>query len=106
MSCRGCPDIDAMIEAVDSGARPEVVVERFLGLAQEPVLGLSNPHRSIEEAIEDDPEKWRKFWNTLVGDVEHKRTKCIKKLTGKLGDIPGGSSPERFCQALYSRFET
>jgi len=105
MSCRGCPAIDKAIEMIEQGMKPDAVVERFLGMTTEPVLGISGAHRSIEEAIEDDPEKWGKFWRTLVGDVEHKRTKCIEKLGDKLGDIPGGSSPERFCQALYSRFE-
>lgn len=47
-----------------------------------------------------DEKSARKFWDTLVGDVAHKRTKCIEKLEGTDIDDPGA-----FCQTLYMMFE-
>lgn len=44
-------------------------------------------------------ESRRKFWDSLVGDVKHKVTKCIKQMDGKVGD------PGAFCAALADRVE-
>lgn len=40
-------------------------------------------------------ESATKMWNTLVGDVKHPTTKCIKKLKGKM------SNPGAFCASLH-----
>jgi hypothetical protein len=44
-------------------------------------------------------ESREKFWESLVGDVEHKVTKCIKEMEGKVSD------PGAFCAALADRVE-
>lgn len=36
--------------------------------------------------MEDNPGKWEKFWHSLVGDVEHKWTKCYNKLKKHMSD--------------------
>lgn len=72
------------------------LAKELLKLAEE-ILGMKTLY--TVEAIADDPEKWRKFWNSLVGDVKHKHTLCTKKMAGKVDD------PAAFCQALKSRFE-
>jgi TRAP-type C4-dicarboxylate transport system substrate-binding protein len=51
---------------------------------------------------EDMPKGWtdesrEKFWNSLTGDVQHRITKCIKEMQGKVSD------PGAFCGALASR---
>lgn len=42
-------------------------------------------------------ESRKKFWDSLTGDVEHKVTKCIKKMEGKVDDAGA------FCAALKDR---
>ena len=42
-------------------------------------------------------ESRKKFWDSLVGDVKHKVTKCIKQMDGKV-DNPGA-----VCAALADR---
>lgn len=44
-------------------------------------------------------ESRKKMWASLVGDVKHKVTKCIKKMGGKVDD------PGAFCAALADRVE-
>ena len=44
-------------------------------------------------------ESRKKFWDSLVGDVKHKVTKCIKQMDGKVDD------PGAFCAALADRVE-
>lgn len=46
------------------------------------------------------PQSLKDYWDSLVGDVKHKRTKCIKKLKDS-----GMDSPEAFCQSLFDMFE-
>ncbi|MEO0229863.1 MAG: hypothetical protein ABIM22_07725 [candidate division WOR-3 bacterium] len=48
--------------------------------------------------FEKEPDKWKKFWNTLTGDREHKITACIKKLKKSRKDKI--DNPEAFCNAL------
>ncbi len=43
----------------------------------------------------------KKFWNTLVGDVEHKRTKCFEKVKSHFP----GEKGRKFCQSLWDEFE-
>jgi len=43
----------------------------------------------------------KKFWHTLVGDVEHKRTKCFEKIK----DHFPGDKGRAFCQSLWDEFE-
>lgn len=50
------------------------------------------------------PDGWtdesrKEFWNSLVGDVKHKVTKCIKEMKGKVDDAGA------FCAALADRVE-
>lgn len=52
----------------------------------------------IVEAIEDDPDKWRKFWNSLTGDYKKKFTHCVKEMEGKVAD------PKAFCGKLKHMF--
>jgi len=44
-------------------------------------------------------ESRKKFWETMTGDVKHKVTKCIKEMTGKVGD------PGAFCASLADRVD-
>jgi hypothetical protein len=44
-------------------------------------------------------ESRKKYWNSLVGNVKHKVTKCIKEMEGKIGD------PGAFCASLADRVE-
>jgi hypothetical protein len=44
-------------------------------------------------------ESLKKMWGTITGDVKHKVTKCIKKMTGKVDD------PGAFCASLADRLE-
>lgn len=44
-------------------------------------------------------ESRKKMWDSLVGDVKHKVTKCIKQMEGKVDD------PGAFCAALADRVE-
>ena len=66
------------------------------------------------EALEKIATKWsgmpagwtehsrKQFWETLVGDVEHKRTKCHEKMKGKL---PTDDAVWAFCQSCWDEFE-
>lgn len=53
-----------------------------------------------DEKIEDDPEKWKKFWSSLTGDRKHKFTACVKKLSGK----PGIKDVKAFCGKLKAKY--
>jgi hypothetical protein len=44
-------------------------------------------------------ESRKKFWDSLVGDVKHKVTKCIKEMEGKFDD------PGAFCASLADRVD-
>jgi hypothetical protein len=44
-------------------------------------------------------ESRKEYWNTMTGDVKHKVTKCIKEMTGKVGDAGA------FCASLADRVE-
>ena len=53
-------------------------------------------------AWENLPKGWtedsvKKFWGDLTGDNNHKITKCISEMTGKVDD------PGAFCGGLASR---
>lgn len=78
------------------------------------LFGVDNPEQVVE-AVRDRTaatgDKWQKLpkgwtdesrskmWTSLVGDVKHKVTKCIKKMTGKVDD------PGAFCASLADRVE-
>lgn len=56
---------------------------------------------------DDMPEGWteasrKQFWESLVGDVKHKRTKCHDKMEGKL---PSDEATWAFCQSLWDEYE-
>lgn len=71
------------------------------------VLGAyrSDLNRIIEAAKWDKlPKGWtqdsvKKFWASLTGDVQHRVTKCIKKMEGKVSDSGA------FCASLARRVE-
>jgi len=87
MSCNGCPEhetaIDRALSMIEDGMNPAEIVDSLLA-----------------EAIEDDPEKWRKFWASLTGPVEHKITKCIERL----GDKPEIQDAGAMCGKLGRMF--
>ena len=43
-----------------------------------------------------------KFWNSLVGDAEHKRTVCHDKMMGWIKDDKRAWA---YCQSLWDEFE-
>lgn len=52
------------------------------------------------------PDGWNEhsrhsFWDSLVGDVEHKRTKCYEKIKDHLP----GEKGRKFCQSLWDDYE-
>ena len=56
---------------------------------------------------DDMPEGWteasrKQFWESLVGDVKHKRTKCHDKMKDKL---PSDDATWAFCQSLWDEYE-
>lgn len=56
---------------------------------------------------DDMPKGWtegsrKEFWDSLVGDVEHKRTKCFKKIRDHL---PSDDATWAFCQSLWDEYE-
>lgn len=53
------------------------------------------------------PEGWtqgsrKQFWESMVGEVEHKRTKCFEKIRPHL---PSDDAAWAFCQSLWDDFE-
>ena len=71
------------------------------------LIRIANAIEKIEKqaAWENLPDGWteesvKSFWDSLVGDVKHKVTKCIKKMKGKGMDDPGA-----FCASLRDRIE-
>lgn len=67
--------------------------------------------RHLEDKVatkwDDLPEGWtessrKKFWDTLVGDAKHKRTKCHGKMKDKL---PSDDATWAFCQSLWDEYE-
>jgi hypothetical protein len=73
-----------------------------------------NVLKDIEKLEKRIATKWKKmpkgwtaksrkqFWETLVGDVEHKRTKCHDKMKDKL---PSDDATWAFCQSLWDDYE-
>lgn len=56
---------------------------------------------------DDMPEGWtegsrKQFWESLVGDAKHKRTKCHEKMKDKL---PSDDATWAFCQSLWDEYE-
>ncbi len=66
---------------------------------------LSDVEKAMTTAAwEKFPKGWdrdsaKKFWESLVGDVKHKRTKCMEKLKDS------GLDTGAFCNSLYDLFE-
>jgi len=68
-------------------------------------------HSELRTMLAGEGDKWKKLpkgwtdesrskmWNSLVGDVKHKVTKCIKQMTGKVDDAGA------FCASLADRVE-
>ena len=64
---------------------------------------------AIKEASQRQADKWEdmpkgwtsesreKFWDSLTGPAEHKITKCMQEMDGKVSD------PAKFCGALAAR---
>jgi len=74
--------------------------------------GIERVSKSILEGNEKEAAKWegpypkgwtkeslKKYWNTLVGDLKHKVSACMRRMEGKVSD-PGG-----FCAALADRVD-
>ena len=62
-----------------------------------------NDYRKAADPFEKLPPGWtqeslKKFWNSMTGDVKHKITKCIKKMSGT-----GVTDPGAFCGALAKK---
>ena len=76
-------------------------------LAGEPIAGTGMPDLNQLQAglspkaqIEKDPKKWEKMWNSLVGDVKHKWTKCHDKLKNHMTDEQAAG----LCNKLKQKF--
>jgi len=68
---------------------------------------ISELEKKISTEWKAMPKGWnegsrKKFWDTLVGDVEHKRTKCHKKVRKY---FPSEDATWAFCQSLWDDFE-
>jgi len=72
MSCKGCPDFDQLIEMVEQGERPEAIVERYIGMVAEPVLGLSRPKHEIA-----GPKGVQKYYDNCM-DRYHDQEYCAR----------------------------
>ena len=62
--------------------------------------------RSREAAWESLPHGWtqeslKNYWDSFVGEVKHKVTKCIKDLEGN----PAIDDPGAFCASLADKME-
>jgi hypothetical protein len=73
-----------------------------MGLSQDP--DNLYPERYAFDKWKEMPKGWtdksrKQYWETMTGDVKHKVTKCIKEMTGKVGDAGA------FCAALADRVE-
>lgn len=72
------------LKFVDWGSSPHGIAkifQYFLHLYMKLSKIIAGLEKKLKVAdIDDDPAKWKKYWDTLVGDVEHKHTKCFNKI--------------------------
>lgn len=97
--CPSCADKMASLGIRQVRASVLFADERLLASALE-------PRAKTAARWEDLPPGWdassrKKFWDSLVGDVKHKVTKCIERMK----DEKGIDDPGAFCAALADRIE-